>query len=94
MQALLPTRLDALADSVTAAVRSFGDRSAQFGRGQLLCAGLARAVTAVESQWASYNASRREAGALEAAHAARDQALYAGIDSVERRFEQSGCPRQ
>ncbi|PYP95243.1 MAG: hypothetical protein DMD34_07115 [Gemmatimonadetes bacterium] len=88
-----PTRLDALADSLTAAVRTFGERSTQFARGQLLCAGLGTALKMVESRWTAYSAARRSAGALEAAQAARDQTLYAGVDSVERRFEQTGCAR-
>ena len=54
---------------------------------------LARGLTAVENRWIAYNTARRNAGVLDAAHTARDQTLYAGVDSVERRFEQSGCPR-
>ena len=86
-------RLDAVGDSLTQVVRSFGERATQFARGQLLCAGLARGLSAVENRWIAYNSARRNAGVLDAAHAARDQTLYAGVDSVERRFEQSGCPR-
>jgi hypothetical protein len=87
------SKLDLIGDSLTQVVRTFGDRAALFGRGQLPCDGLARGLTAVESRWIAYNSARRGAGVLDAAHAARDQALYAGVDSVERRFEQSGCPR-
>ncbi|HYL21915.1 MAG TPA: hypothetical protein VEU74_09135 [Gemmatimonadales bacterium] len=87
------TRLDMIGDSLTGLVRNFGERAALYGRGQLPCAGLARGLTDVESRWIAYNAARRNAGVLDAAHAARDQTLYAGVDSVERRFEQSGCPR-
>jgi hypothetical protein len=47
----------------------------------------------VEQRWTTYNSARKRAGVLDAAHALRDQALYARVDSVERRFEQSGCPR-
>lgn len=86
-------RLDVIGDSLTDAVRNFGERSALFTRGQLACAGLARGLTAVESRWIAYNTARRNSGVLDAAHSARDQTLYAGVDSVERRFEQSGCPR-
>ena len=86
-------RLDVAGDSLTQVVRSFGERAAQFARGQVPCVGLARGLTAVESRWLVYNSARRNAGVLDAAHAARDQTLYAGVDSVERRFEQSGCPR-
>jgi hypothetical protein len=86
-------RLDRSGDSVALLVRSFAERRDQFSRGQLPCAGLAQALAAVENRWNAYNTARRGARILDAAHAARDQALYAGVDSVERRFEQSGCAR-
>jgi len=86
-------RLDVAGDSLTQVVRTFDERASQFARGQVPCAGLARGLTAVENRWIAYNTARRNAGVLDAAHAARDQTLYAGVDSVERRFEQSGCPR-
>ncbi len=85
--------LDVAGDSLTQVVRGFAERATQFARGQVPCPGLARGLTAVESRWLAYNRARRSAGVLDAAHAARDQTLYAGVDSVERRFEQSGCPR-
>jgi hypothetical protein len=85
--------LDRVGDSLTQVVRTFGERATQFARGQLPCAGLARGLAVVESHWIAYNTARRGAGVLDATHAARDQALYAGVDSVERRFEQSGCTR-
>ncbi|HET7296131.1 MAG TPA: hypothetical protein VFI66_03270, partial [Gemmatimonadales bacterium] len=85
--------LDVVADSLVESVRNFADRAGMFSRGQLPCAGLARGLSAVESRWIAYNTARRRAGVLDAAHAARDQRLYAGVDSVERRFEQSACPR-
>ncbi len=88
-----PSRLDVVADSLTQVVRSFAERATLFARGQLPCAGLARNLATVESRWLAYNGARRGAGVLDAAHAARDQALYAGVDSVERRFDQTGCPR-
>jgi len=74
-------------------VRNFGERAALYARGQLPCAGLARGLSDVENRWIAYNAARKTAGLLDATHAARDQMLYAKVDSVERRFEQSGCPR-
>lgn len=85
--------LDRIGDSLTRAVRTFTDRRALFARSQLSCPELARSLEAVESRWIAYNTARRGSGALDATRAARDQALYAGVDSVERRFEQSGCPR-
>ncbi len=86
-------RIDMAGDSLTQVVRMFGERAGLFSRGQVPCAGLAGGLAAVESRWIAYNTARRNAGVLDAAHAARDQTLYAGVDSVERRFEQSGCPR-
>ena len=86
-------RLDVAGDSLTQVVRAFAERATQFARGQVPCAGLANGLAVVEKHWIAYNTARRNAGVLDAAHAARDQTLYAGVDSVERRFEQSGCPR-
>lgn len=85
--------LDAIGDSVTQSVRTFGDYAVQFNRGQLACAGLVSSLSAVEKRWLTYNAARKSAGVLDAARAVRDQGLYARVDSVERRFEQTGCPR-
>jgi tetrahydromethanopterin S-methyltransferase subunit F len=85
--------LDVVGDSLVASVRYFADRAGLFARGQLPCAGLARGLAAVEARWIAYNTARRRAGVLDAAHAARDQELYAGVDSVERRYDQSACPR-
>ena len=87
------TRLDVIGDSLVTLMSNFGERAALYARGQLPCAGLARGLTDVENRWASYNTARRNAGALDASHSIRDQILYAKVDSVERRFEQSGCPR-
>ncbi|HVH67760.1 MAG TPA: hypothetical protein VM716_07840 [Gemmatimonadales bacterium] len=85
--------LDLVGDSLTQSVRAFGERAAQFSRGQLPCAGLAGSLLAVEKRWTTYNAARKSAGVLDATHAVHDQALYARVDSVERRFEQTGCRR-
>lgn len=85
--------IDLVADTLTQTVRDFGERAGLFARGQLPCGGLARSLSTVEKRWLAYNTARRAAGVLDAAHAARDQTLYAGVDSVERRFDQSGCPR-
>src|SRR5438093_849636 len=87
------THLDQVADSLSRAVRTFGDRAALFDRRQLACDGLARGLLAVEDRWLSYSRARRASAALDPTHAARDQTLYAGVDSVERRFEKSGCQR-
>ncbi len=87
------TKLDLAGDSVTQVVRTFADRARLFDQRQLACAGLARGLELVETQWVAYNAARRGAGVLDGTRAGRDQALYARVDSVERKFEQSGCAR-
>ena len=87
------TKLDLAGDSLTQVVRTFADRARLFDQRQLACAGLARGLELVETRWVAYNAARRGAGALDGTRAGRDQALYARVDSVERKFEQSGCAR-
>jgi len=87
-------KLDAIGDEVTLVTQSFNARAADFGRGQLACAGLARALATVEQRWTAYTNARSAVGVLDAARAARDQTLYAGVDAAERRFDKSGCERQ
>jgi JAB1/Mov34/MPN/PAD-1 ubiquitin protease len=87
------TKLERMADSLSKEVRLFGERARQFEGRQVPCATLASGLEAVENRWTAYNTARRAAGVLDAAHAARDQTLYAGVDSVERKYERSGCPR-
>ncbi|PYP14883.1 MAG: hypothetical protein DMD52_12640 [Gemmatimonadetes bacterium] len=87
------TRLDQVADELATAVRSFSDRAALFDRRQFTCDGLARGLLAVEARWLSYSTARRASGILDPTHTMRDQTLYAGVDSAERRFEKSGCQR-
>jgi len=86
-------RLDRVGDSLALVVRGFNAGAAQFARGQFACVGLAHALGAVEQRWTAYTAARRAAGVLDATHAARDQSLYASVDSVEHRFDKSGCER-
>src|SRR5581483_2508299 len=50
-------------------------------------------AAAVEERWLVYNGARRDASVLDTARDARDRSLYAQVDAVERRFEQSRCPR-
>jgi type IV secretory pathway VirB10-like protein len=83
-----------LGDAVGLAVRRFNDRAAQFDRHEVTCADLARELGAVERDWVAYSAARRAAGVLDAAHAARDQSLYAGVDAAAHRLEKAGCERQ
>ncbi|HYK82020.1 MAG TPA: hypothetical protein VEU55_02660 [Gemmatimonadales bacterium] len=86
-------RLDRLGDSLAVAARTFRDRAAQFDRNKLPCSTLALWLVAVEGRWTAYTGARRAAGTLDPAHTARDQSLFATVDSVERRFEKSGCER-
>jgi hypothetical protein len=87
------TPLDQVADSLATAVRSFNDRAALFDRRQSTCDGLGRGLLAVEARWLSYSTARRASGILDPTHTGRDQTLYARVDSVEHRFEKSGCQR-
>jgi proteasome lid subunit RPN8/RPN11 len=87
-------RFDRLSDSLTRAVRSFHDRATLFTAGRIDCAALAQELVAIENLWITYNAERRARMAtFDLRHVTRDQAQYAAVDSVESRFEQSGCRR-
>ncbi len=87
-------RFDRLSDTLSSAVRNYHDRAALFANRQIDCAALARGLVAIENLWITYNAERRDRIALfDARRAARDQGLYAGVDSVESQFERSRCSR-
>jgi len=87
-------RFDRLSDTLARAVRNFQDRAASFAGGQIDCATLARGLVTIENLWITYNAERRaRMSGFDQRRAAQDQRLYAGVDSVESRFEQSGCRR-
>ncbi len=87
-------RFDRLSDSLTRAVRNFQDRARLFASGQVDCAGLATGLVSVENLWITYSTERRaRVAAFDQRRAMRDQALYAAVDSVSRRFDNSGCPR-
>ena len=87
-------RYDRLSDSLLQAVRSFQDRAALFASGGANCGGLASGLASVESLWITYNTERRaRMSTFDLRRATQDQALYAAVDSVESRFERSGCPR-
>jgi hypothetical protein len=88
-------RFDRLSDTLSRAVRSFQDRAALFPSGGVDCPTLARGLATIESLWITYNTERRaRIASFDSRRASQDQALYAGVDSVESRFEQSGCGRQ
>ena len=84
---------DRIADSVTKTVGVYGDRRQQFDGSRIDCTGLSRGLVAVEDAWTEYNVGKRQTPTLDAPRAARDTTLYASVDSVERHFDRSGCPR-
>ena len=87
-------RFDRLSDTLTHAVRNYHERATLFANRQIDCAALASGLVAIENLWISYNAERRERIAVfDARRAARDQGLYAGVDSVESQFDRSRCAR-
>src|SRR3989442_687912 len=86
-------RLDRSADTLALALAAFDVRARLFERRQMGCPELARGLVVVEEWWIAYNAARKQAAALDAAHGAQDRSLYSDIDAVERRFERSRCPR-
>lgn len=87
-------RFDRLSDTLSRAVRDFQERAALFAGGAIDCSALGRGLVTIENLWITYNRERRaRLSAFDQRRAARDQALYAGVDSVESRFEQSGCQR-
>jgi len=87
-------RYDRLSDSLSRAVRNFQDRSRLFSNGQMDCGGLATGLVAVDNLWITYNTERRaRLASFDPPRVARDQALWGAVDSVSRRFDDSGCPR-
>jgi len=87
-------RFDRLSDSLSHAVRNFHDRAALFENGRMDCGGLATGLVAMENLWMTYNAERRaRMASFDQRRATQDQAMYAAVDSVESRYEHSGCPR-
>ncbi|HEY6090853.1 MAG TPA: hypothetical protein VIV83_02590, partial [Gemmatimonadales bacterium] len=87
-------RFDRLSDSLTRMVRNFQDRAALFSSGRMDCGGLANGLVAIENLWISYNTERKaRMASFDPPRVARDQALWASVDSVSRRFDNSGCPR-
>ena len=87
-------RFDRLSDTLTSAVRNYHDRAALFARRQIDCAGLARGFVAIDSLWINYLAERKaRIASFDARRTARDQGLYASVDTVESQFEKSRCPR-
>jgi JAB1/Mov34/MPN/PAD-1 ubiquitin protease len=88
------TKLELAADSVTRAVRAYHQQSDLFAQQRLDCAALARWLAAVERRWISYSVDLRAVRVpLDATRAAAERALYASVDSVERRFDRTGCQR-
>ena len=87
-------RFDRLSDSLGRAIRNFQDRATLFASGRMDCNGLASGLVAIENLWISYNNERRaRMAAFDQQRATQDQSMYTAVDSVESRFERSGCPR-
>lgn len=87
-------RFDRLSDTLARAVRTYQDRAARFAAGRIDCAILARDLAAIEDLWMTYDTERRaRMASFDADRAARHQALYAAVDSLESRFERSRCRR-
>jgi hypothetical protein len=84
---------DRIGDSLAAIVQGYHDRVTQFGSNPVDCTALSQRLMAVEDVWTAYNQGKRRVTALDAGRAARDQTLYAAVDSVERHFDRSGCAR-
>jgi hypothetical protein len=84
---------DRIADTVSVAVRGYGEQSQTAGANPPACAGLSDALVRVEDAWTGYNIGKKQAPPLDAARATRDAGLYASVDSVERHFDRSGCQR-
>ena len=90
---LLPI-FDRLGDTLGLTIRAYNDRAKLYDGRHLDCAGLARGLTTLEDEWTAYNVrGKSKVGVLDAVRAGRDRALYAGVDSVERHFDRSGCTR-
>ena len=87
-------RLDRAADTLGLAIAAFDLRAQLFASRQMHCPELARGLVLVEERWTAYNGVGKESSvALDSARTARDRALYADVDGVEKRFERSACPR-
>jgi hypothetical protein len=87
-------RFDRLSDTLSAAVRNYHERATLFANRQIDCAALARGLVTIENLWITYNTERTaRIASFDARRAARDQGLYAGVDSVESQFERSHCQR-
>ena len=87
-------RLDRAADTLGLAIAAFDLRAQLFASRQMHCPELARGLVLVEERWTAYNGVRKESSVpLDSARTARDRALYADVDGVEKRFERSACPR-
>jgi hypothetical protein len=87
-------RLDRLAGAAARAVTGYRERARLFDNKQMTCADLGRGLVGLENAWTAYNADgRARVGELDAAEAKRDTELAAEVQSAERHFVASGCPR-
>jgi len=85
--------LSALADTLQLAIGAFELRDRMFESHQMQCADLADGLVMVEERWTAYTTTAASGGVLDSAREARDHALYAKVDDIEKSFEHSACPR-
>jgi proteasome lid subunit RPN8/RPN11 len=85
--------LDRIADTVSVAVRGYGEQDRTAGTNPPACTGLSEALIRVEDAWTGYNINKKSAPPLDTPRATRDAGLYASVDSVESHFDRSGCER-
>jgi len=75
-------------------VQRYHDRATMCANRQIDCAALASGLVVIENLWITYNAERRvRMASFDARRSARDQGLYAAVDSVESQFERARCQR-
>jgi hypothetical protein len=89
-------RLDRFADALQRTIRSYGERADQFDSLRTSCTQLAAALVVVDERWLTYSVQGKaqvRGVPLDRARARRDSALYAGVDTVNRHFDGTGCPR-
>lgn len=87
-------RLDRLSEATARAVTGYRERARLFDNNQMTCTDLGRGLVSVEDAWTAYNADgRARVDELTADEATRDTGLAGDVQSVERHFEASGCPR-
>lgn len=87
-------RFDKLADSLAAAIASYRDRRADFSLQRLTCQGLGAGYRSADDAFIALSAVHRDARAsLDSTRLARYAAFAAEMDTVDKEFDDSHCPR-